>query len=202
MADPARIKYVAENFTGLQGLYMVAFGAALLAAAHIRGRWWPVGFLIIGGAFLCASIYLRKYYRWRFGWIKGRTDPTWWKKWRSWAWVALVWILPLFTRMFGYAEFQNSSLQFGIEWLALPFFFMEKDYLANPRNVYLVPITVGVSGFYLYQVWGPFVGGRVAFWESLDVWVPAIGLILWGVCDHVLLLRLMPKRISEDDHDG
>jgi hypothetical protein len=55
---------------------------------------------------------------------------------------------------------------------------------------------------YAYPMWHTLDGGHAALWRILVDFAMPVFLLVTGLCDHLLLLCLMPKRISEDDYDG
>jgi hypothetical protein len=70
------------------------------------------------------------------------------------------------------------------------------------RKGYLVPIFFGVVFVALYPIFYSINEAQFVFCKTLNAQLLWIGLIAVGLCDHILLLRLMPKRVSEDEHDG
>ncbi|HEY6305741.1 MAG TPA: hypothetical protein VI488_04685 [Candidatus Angelobacter sp.] len=63
--DPARLKYITENFQGLQGLRAVAFGICLASMQITQlypSRWNLLGVLISAAGLVTTFIYIPRYY--------------------------------------------------------------------------------------------------------------------------------------------
>src|SRR6266567_7806661 len=73
--DPDRLRYLTENFTGLQDLNFVPIGAFVLSSARkeVYGAGWPIrGWWewVIWAAFIGAMWYTPRYYLRRFGYVE------------------------------------------------------------------------------------------------------------------------------------
>ena len=71
--EPQRLKYLTENFSTLQGLIWVAWGAVALVQPmqEIYGASWPIHgwlpLLACLAGFVVVGYYIPRYYRRRFG---------------------------------------------------------------------------------------------------------------------------------------
>jgi len=204
--DTRRIKYVTEHFRQLQGLGLAVFGAFwAIYELVLRAPGSPWGFLwfvVMGiGMAFSGRDYLEQYYQRRFGWIEPpkNSEPESSGYVSVFAFVLALIVLEWLGNKIGSDELWFRTIIlfcfiYSLGWT--------RERFINPRNAYLLPAILVVVFVYGYPTLDPPDSAHIAVWKALtDLVMPAF-LIVIGLCDHILLLRLMPKRISEDDYDG
>jgi len=205
-ADLEKIRYVTEHFRQLQGLGSAVFGAFwVFYELALRSQWGPrvwLWFVVFGiGLAFSKSDYLEQYYWRRFGWIEQPKK----RELESNGYVAaLAFVLALIV-----LEWLGNRLGCPELWFRTIIFFVfvydpgwSRERFINPRNVYLLPAILGAIFVYGYPMLHPPDSVHTAFWKELTDLVLPVFLIVVGLFDHILLLRLMPKRVLEDDYDG
>jgi len=66
------------------------------------------------------------------------------------------------------------------------------------RRGYAIPIFLGAAFLTLYPILSPGTATHLAFWKSMERNVIWLVFVAMGLGDHILLLRLMPKRVADD----
>jgi hypothetical protein len=214
--DAGRIKYVTEHFQQLQGLGTAALGASWTMIELVMDLRRPDSWLICVALAICAVFtmgavlwayrtdYFDRYYRRRFGAIEPKPVPS-----RSgvpsksgifaalFAFVAvIVAVSALRLEQFLLLAFSLSSVGTLLGMLR------SREKSGDPRNMYLLPANLAMVWIYSYPMWHTPDSGHAAVWKILVDFAMPVFFLVTGLCDHLLLLRLMPKRISEDDYDG
>jgi hypothetical protein len=203
--DHDRLRVVTRYFRELQGLYLVNVG--IVAAAVKLFVFWtgpslvPKAALAISLAGMVISLaYLPGYYRTRFGAVEQFSIPKIWNI-HSAAYLAVsVTLLVLEDRLHAHYDISFTSLCWW--WAAPGGLFLLRPELTRLRRNYFVPLFLGAVFVTLYPMWHTLDSGHAALWKILVDLAMPVFLMITGLCDHLLLLRLMPKRVSEDDYDG
>jgi hypothetical protein len=76
---------------------------------------------------------------------------------------------------------------------------MDRQKLHHVLLTFLVVIAIAFITF--YPLWLLLDARQFLFWKTLNAGSLGLGFIVLGLYDHIMLLRMMPKRIAEDDHD-
>jgi len=198
-----KIRYLTEHFRQLQGLDSVVFGAFWAFYELVPwGPWVFLWFVVLGIGLACSRCdYFEEYYQRRFGWNEPPKNRELESNGHlvSFAVVLALIVLRWLGNKIGCPElWLRTIVLFGfvcdLGW--------SRQRFVNPRNAYLLPAILAVIFVYTYPTLHPPDSAHTAFWKALTDLVMPVFLIVVGLCDHLLLLRLMPKRISEDDYDG
>ncbi len=212
-----RLKYVTEHFHQLQGLTYVALGAWFLLIDSLRGvyfdfsRWLLLLYLL----FLFAMLYLPKYYRRRFGWID-RQAARMTNKQFVFLLLALLMLL-FFGRPTGrYADSILADVQSMIPAHPVTFFpaivwsvYLCLSFRRNPHQEDFYRMYFLASGALAWvftaicPIWHPDAV-HPALWRFLNTGWVGLSFMALGLYDHLTLVRLMPRRMGneEDDSDG
>jgi hypothetical protein len=214
--DPKQLRDITENLsTPFKGLSHVVFGAALAAVQTIDlysggSPWIGLGVPVIAVAALVSSfVYVPKYYAWRFGWVQQKQPPA-----SSTKAVILVLIL-----VFGIQ---------GAVWLSADllqhFAPRPVNYLTLLQSVLLFCVVLimaftarGRSMLVRVTIWGALVAAQgllaiiplwvslgprqMVLWKALNAGSLGIVLMVMGLSDHFAMLRMLPKRVKDKDHD-
>ena len=215
--NPEKLRYVTEHFHELQGLASVLLGAFFLVSPMEDLFWinWPLRgwlFLLVFGAEITGVHYVRQYYRHRFGSVESRSPTA-----KQFAiFVSGLVVLLLFGRPLGrYADSiisrGQSTLPNAFFPLTFPTLFWFAVLCGNIRHH---PQREDVHKMYFLSL-GAFAWTLVAiysllrpdimplmFWKILNACWLGISLIAMGLYDHMTLVRLLPKRIPEEEGGG
>jgi len=206
--DAGRIRYVTEHFQQLQGLGSAALGAGLttieLATDLQSPGFWKIIEVLMMGALAWAyyTDYFPRYYRRRFGAIERKPVPSKWGIFTQlFAFIAVIVAVMLFGRALRFEQF--LLLAFSLSFvLTLLDMLQSREKSADPRNMYLLPAMLAMVWIYAYPMWHTLDSGHAAMWKILVDLAMPVFLMITGLCDHLLLLRLMPKRIALDEEVG
>jgi len=210
--DRERLRFVTENFSDLQGLNRATFGVALLmmnlARLYGNGRFRPIFEVLAIVSVLAAFVSLKyapRYYRWRFGWIEKQVAPPDWSLKSAVgvvAWVT-VFSVAVLTDVFKHLEQKGIDVAPLAVLVAFSLYMsLSRPQLMSLRLPYLFPALLVVAGVTLFPLWYITDDHQLALWRALDRSFLPFVLVVMGFGDHILLLRLLPKRVSEDDDDG
>ena len=214
--DPARLRYVTENFERLQGLNLVVLGILFLSQSIDRALAFPVWlWVIVWLACAAAAAYLRKYYRQRFGWIEALQPSN--KKALIFvaAIVLLIFIGPGLGRYFDivvpvltdYVHTLFSDPNHRVDlldplfWVAYWFFLIARPPEGKYRSAFLVG---GVFAWFGVEVVWPLRDPSVTqltVWKILNAGWISIGIVAIGLYNHFVLVHLMPNRIAGDENE-
>jgi hypothetical protein len=217
--DPQRLKYLTENFTGLQGLIWVACGAAFLvqpmqdiygSSWPIRG-WWPIlaslaGFIVLGHS-------IPRYYRRRFGWVEPRGPSN-----RQVVIFLLVFVVLLFwgRRLEMYAndltqviDSMVPNLNGQIELVALAGWIvaLSTGFLNRSRNmvdpywIYFLGVGTIACAVVAFCPFWYAEAAQSLLWRTLNAGSLGFSLMAWGLYDHITLVRMLPKKFAENDDE-
>ena len=101
-----------------------------------------------------------------------------------------------------YVNTKGNGLLALAVWLTMVCYeVLERPQLMALRQAYFLPIFFGVIFVVLYPIYRPMSDAHLVFWRGLNDSLLGASFVVMGLCDHVLLLRLMPKRVKDDD-DG
>jgi len=206
--DAGRIKYVTEHFQQLQGLGTAACEASwsmleLAMDLKLPAFWKIFAVLMMGGVIWAyRTDYFPRYYRRRFGAIEQKPVP------REWGivtqFVAFATLLVGLMLLGSVLRFEQYRLLLFLLALVLTLgaAWRRSEHSLDLRDMYFLPAMLAVVWIYGYPMWHTPDNGHAAMWKTLCDLAMPVFLVVTGLCDHLLLLRLMPKRISEDDYDG
>lgn len=219
--DPERLRLVTQNLAGLQtfgarGLGFSAFGA-LFATMQMSGVYWKdggwVGLVVLAclGLFVASLIYVPRYYRWRFGWAEPRKAPV--PRWlqdlsfkQVFLAVAALFLLWVLVDVIAHALPIRIDLMPLVSWLGvLCATLWLRQSIGKSHLSYLLVvliIVIGIAWITFYPLSHPLDPSQLLLWKTLNAGSLGFGCIILGVYDHMMLVRLMPKRIAEDDHEG
>ncbi len=222
--DPQRLKYLTENFTGLQGLNFVALGAVLLLPLEdVYGEIRPDREWLqwLAYAVLIAVMgYIPRYYRRRFGWVEPvepRNPSN-----KQFVIFLLVFLVGLFggrslgQRLDRYVDDLSQvihSMIFDptgqvkllplICWIAALFANLRKrsQRIGDPYRIYfLVFGTITFALIALYPLWHP-EATQSLLWRTLNAGSLGFSLMGWGLYNHITLVRMLPKRFAENNDE-
>jgi hypothetical protein len=205
--DPQRIKYVTENFQGLQGLRAVALGVCLASLDISRlyaSRWRLLGLVISVAALVAFLIYVPRYYTWRFGWVRPRRQPLPFDITGRGvaAYVILVFVLWVAADVLKHVFHTQASFLMLMQWLGLLcllLFFTPIRRFRSPVWRAVAAVVMAVMAFFaLLPLWFALSASQLALWKLLNAGSLGILLVVVGLCDHIKLTGLLPKRVQED----
>ena len=190
--DLARIRYVTGRFRQMQGLRLLPWGLFLMLGAGKMLGWYPpaleahFGYVELAGLVVCVGLYLwiHAYYRRAFGHVEA--EPA--APWKDVLLVLLVLaaavadgVLALPVSVFGLAL---ASVFFAAyaEWRERVHFLVVGFFLVGAS---LVPLWFSASGD---PVWGS---------SGVLFFLFGAGMVVGGVFDHRLLLRVLPPLPAE-----
>jgi hypothetical protein len=175
----------------------------LVRDLQLPGFWMILAILMMGAAIWAyRTDYFPRYYRRRFGAIEQKPVPSKWG---------------IFTQLFAFVAVMVAAMWLGSAlrfeqllllafslWLVatLSGIWRSREISVDPRNMYLLPAKLAMVWIYAYPMWHSPDSGHAVLWKILGDLAMPVFLMVTGLCDHLLLVRLMPKRISEDDYDG
>ncbi len=215
--EPQRLKYLTENFSTLQGLIWVAWGAVALVQPmqEIYGASWPIHgwlpLLACLAGFVVVVYYIPRYYRRRFGWVEPRNPSN-----TQVVIFLLVLVVLLFWghRIESYAndltqviDSMIPDLHGQIElvplvcWIgALSTSFLKRSHrTTDPYWIYFLCFgTIACAVVAIYPFWHP-EATRSLLWTTLNAGSFGFSLVAWGLYSHFTLVRLMPKKFQEND---
>jgi hypothetical protein len=225
--DPKRLRYVTENFHILQsqGLNLVVLGLMFLEfriEEVLGGRWpWWWDLLFLAGC-VAGIRYIPRYYRHRFGWIEPRTSNL--SNKLLFVLIPVFLILLFFGTNIGrFADAvaarvgdrlhemisdptHRANLNPILWWL----WFLSMDLTAplwRSRRVddhALYISCVGVLFWSVVILYPPLRYPEImqfTIWKILNAGWLGISFIALGLYGHLTLVRLLPKRIHEEDGD-
>lgn len=221
--DPKRARYITENFSKLQGLNGAALGAGLAVWQMVDTYWRNSGWASLAvvpfiGANLALFIYLPRYYRDRFGWIQPRPSATV----RSTGWIAdasdkklflVVSVTVVFFAVFALAiwvvvDLAQHALHMQLAltplsyWLILSvvaLWFRQSIGWSKLWAIFAMAVASAFATF--YPLGHPMNGTDLLLLRTLNAGSIGLFLVAWGLYNHIKLLRLMPARVAEDDHE-
>jgi hypothetical protein len=217
--DPERLRLVTQNLSGLQtfsmrGLGFAAFGAAF-ATMHASTTYWKsdwVGPLVLAclGLFALSLLYVPRYYRWRFGWAEARKAPV--PEWvanlsfkQVFIAVAALFLLWLLIDVLAHALPVRIDLMPLLTWLGVlcAVLWLRQRIGTLWSNYVLVVflIAVGIAWITFYPLWHSLAANQLLIWRTLTAGSMGLGYMILGLYDHIMLVRLMPKRVAESDHE-
>jgi hypothetical protein len=219
--DPERLRSTTANFSGLQGLNLrgltfAVFGASL-AAMQMANVYWKSGLwdglvdLASIGLFVASLIYVPRYYRRRFGWVRPRpaSVPRWGSEFSfGQMFIRVFLLLVTFFVLWMFVHVGGRELMPLVIWFmvlcvlpCLMWFSQSKD---GQRPYYIFPVlltVIAVAFITFYPVWHWVDAKQLLLWKTLTAGSLGLGCVVLGVYDHIMLVRLIPKRVAEDGHD-
>jgi hypothetical protein len=218
--DPEKLKYITEHFQSMQGLTWVAFGAfnILVYLRHLFPESWLAGFaypLALLAIFMLIIRRIQRYYRRRFGWVKPRSRSQNDKE-------AIVFLLLLLLLLFFIpylAEKAEPAIGLAQEmiprtmrqvvsfpvllWSAFLCMSLRRHSSQEDwhRICFLSSGVIAWAIFALYPLSHPELAQSV-IWKTVDNESLFVSVIALGLYEHLTLVRLLPKRIEEDENDG
>ncbi len=207
--DHERLRLVTQNFRALQGLYKVAWGSFLATYAMVCFRTgktaslFEFGLLIV--LLVLCDVLIENYYRERFGTVAPSSTSTLRFDSRrmsagSTVMTVLVAGAIVLSPAFGPNGISFMPFLFGLALLGHGFWLHPE--LTRLRTGYLVPIFLGAASVTLYPILSSSAEAHLAFWRTINVGLIGIGFVAVGLGDHILLVRLMPKRVTPDEGGG
>ena len=204
---PDRLRLVTQNFRELQGLRWVLFGVTFaifnLSLPWSAQRPWVLIPIILPMGIIAK--YLDRYYERRFGRIETSPEPEMWRLVRALMAglpVAGVIVGATLTRHIVHPDPKRIALSFLLMWVSIfCYVFSSRLQLLSLRKRYLVPTFVAGTIVALYPILCSMDSAMFSLWKELIAGLIPLSMIIVGLCDHVVLLRLMPKPASEDDND-
>ena len=201
--DPDRLRLVTQHFRDLQGLSWVAIG--LFEVFITNDALWSTGSVFLDlaevgaafGALIAAVIFIPRYYRWRFGWsepCQGVRHPT-----GDWLLAGSIGLVGIVVVLVAWNYGNGIKVMFPVVLLALLCYVsLSRSTIVLLRRGYAIPIFLGAAFLTLYPILSPGTATHLAFWKSMERNVIWLVFVAMGLGDHILLLRLMPKRVADD----
>jgi len=148
--------------------------------------------------------YVPRYYRWRFGSVQRRVESNLWSFKPIigfFVFLAIIPVVLLTSYDLGlYVNTGGNGLLALVVWLTMMCYeVLERPQLMVLRRAYFAPIFFGVVLVVLYPIYHPMGDAQLVFWRRLNDSLLGVSFVTIGLCDHLLLLRMMPERVSEDD---
>jgi hypothetical protein len=211
--DPERLKYITATFAAPQlGLGFAAFGAAYAASQMLdlywRGsRWSILGVLLLASPFAAWFLYLRKYYASRFGWVQQKLPPV------SPGWevglvilfglLFTVWLVANMLPSLVVAPVSFLTLMQSLGFLCLIFYsaFTVRGQTMRARLTIWAALAAAQGLVAVLPLWVSLDPRQMVLWKMLNAGSLGILIMVMGLCNHVAMLRLLPKIAAEDDHE-
>jgi hypothetical protein len=173
-----------------------------------KDRWfWLLGPVAAVAAIKCAVTYVPRYYRRRFGWVERSQRSNLWSFRPLVGFFILLAIIPvvlLTSYDLGlYVNTKGSGLLALAVWLTMMCYeALERPQLLTLRRAYFLPIFLGVVFVVLYPIYHPMSAAQLAVWRRLNDSLLGASFVVMGFCDHILLVRLAPNRVTPDEEGG
>jgi hypothetical protein len=207
--EPDRLRLVTRYFRELQGLYFVAFGGfAMVVKMELfltgQSRAIESALAVSLAGMVISLACLPGYYRRRFGTVERLPVPNMWSaKPLLFAVYLAVTVTLVVVEDRVHARHHDISFMPFLWWWAAPgSLFVIRPELTSLRKNYFAPLLLGAVFVTLYPIFHAIGAQQAIVWKALNEELVPVSCVVLGLGDHVTLLRLMPKRISEDDHDG
>jgi hypothetical protein len=215
--DPERLRNITATLSApYLGLGAAAFGAAFAAFQMLDvywhgSHWMGLPVLLLASPFAVWFFYLRKYYASRFGWVQPRQPSAISTKeigiLGGFGGVLLViWVVANVLQSLVHlpVDLPFLTLMQSVAFLVL-FVFLAS--WSHPRPIFAARFTiwaalVAVQGVIsVLPVWVQLSPDQWLFWKLLNAGSLGILIVAMGLCNHVAMLRMLPKRVEDDDHD-
>jgi hypothetical protein len=212
--DPERLKSITATFAAApqDGLGFAVFGVAAATNQMINvywsgSHWTGLGVLFMAGALVAYFLYFPRYYASRFGWVQQK-PPTVNRRQQ----VGLVIVIGLAVTMLLSADLLQHFAQAPVNYLTLL-----QSVLLLCVNLGIAFTARGRSMPIRLTIWAALVStqGVVAvlplwislgprqmlLWKLLNAGSAGILFMVMGLCNHVAMVRMLPKRVEEGDDD-
>jgi hypothetical protein len=214
--DPHRLRYLTENFAGLQGLNFVALGAFFLLSEmeEVYGASWPIRgwwLWLVLPAFVGAIWYAPKYYLQRFGYVEPRNPSN------KQVAIFILALLIFFVCRRSLDRYANDLTQVIRSMIADP----DGQVKLSPVLLWIVSLstsllkrslriiervsflcfgTIVFAAIALYPYWHP-EAMKALLWRTLNAGSFGFSLMALGLYDHISLVRMLPKigGVSDDE---
>jgi hypothetical protein len=214
--DPKQLKYITENFTTLQqGLGCAASGATFAAWQILYWQGSPlmrlVGILLMAGTPVVYDIYIPRYIRSRFGWIEQQKLPPGERPLFTGIGevILLGFLITLWIVCVAIQEVNGFQGPINFATLIQSLGLLCMILYASFAHVRVMPVTllVGTAGalaqalLALVPFWVPLGPRQMLLWKLLNTGSMGVLLMLMGLCNYIMVLRLLPKRDLENESD-
>ena len=169
--DSGRLRFVARNFTSLQGLRQAPMGMFFLLTSFLKDKDWALS--VLGVAGIIGAWRIGAYYERRFGRAEAR-DPN--SKYRFAAVVLLIGLAAGLATLFKMAPIS----------LIMPLIVFTLFWSSSGKRWYYLPF---VAIFLALAFWQR---NRSVDVTSLRCLLFGLYLIVTGILDHLLLVRSLP----------
>lgn len=206
--DPHRLRYLTENFTGLQGLNFVLLGVFFLLSAmdEVYGASWPIpGWWLwaIWAALIGAMRYTPRYYLRRFGYVEPRNPSN------KQVVIFVLVLLMLFVYHRSLDRYVSDLTQVIhsmisdpdgqvklapiLLWIVSLSTSLLKRSLRTIERVYFLCLgTILFAAIAVHPTWHAGVT-KALLWRTLNAGSFGFSLIALGLYDHISLVRMLPK---------
>jgi hypothetical protein len=206
-----RLNYITQNFNQI-GLPWAAFGAALLImkVPDLYPTWWTTraSFTALIAVLVVMVVYIPRYYRWRFGWVQPNPVSNRFSNWfehltgkqgviYSLIFAAILLVFALFQELIDLA-LRIKSFQLVI-WLVL----LLIGFLCGPQNIlrrripFFSVVGLAVAFLTFYPLFHLMSAQQFSLLNNLNACSFGISLILVGLYDHFMLVRMLPRKVAE-----
>jgi hypothetical protein len=185
----------------------VAAYLLLLDLARLSGKGYsrPIFdvLLIAGFVAVFASVkYAPRYYRWRFGFIEERVAPPDWSLKSVLGILVWVWVFSVAVVGGGFSHLEPKGIDLEpliLLTALLVYMSLSRPTLMSVRLPYLIPALLAVAGVTLFPLWYIADHSQLVLWSGLNRGLIPFFIFVMGLGDHIMLLRLMPKRVALDE---